>query len=110
MHRLKLIFFVAASLAQILRSFLPPGGSIRRVTVYLSDFGKERLAEEVRRVTAVQKTAAVIIMGGSVEAPSAREAPVGPTMRRAPAQERYGPRAAFDKEGGDDDDDEEEDG
>ncbi|KAJ1356717.1 hypothetical protein KIN20_014458 [Parelaphostrongylus tenuis] len=28
------------------KSFTPPGGSIRRITIYLSDFGSERLAEE----------------------------------------------------------------
>ncbi|EYC29897.1 hypothetical protein Y032_0005g2323 [Ancylostoma ceylanicum] len=28
------------------KSFTPPGGSIRRITIYLSDFGAERLAEE----------------------------------------------------------------
>ncbi|CAJ0601702.1 unnamed protein product [Cylicocyclus nassatus] len=28
------------------KSFIPPGGSIKRITIYLSDFGKERLAEE----------------------------------------------------------------
>ncbi|VDM69180.1 unnamed protein product, partial [Strongylus vulgaris] len=28
------------------KSFTPPGGSIKRITIYLSDFGAERLAEE----------------------------------------------------------------
>ncbi|VDM51830.1 unnamed protein product [Angiostrongylus costaricensis] len=28
------------------KSFAPPSGSIRRITIYLSDFGSERLAEE----------------------------------------------------------------
>ena len=31
---------------QILRSFLPPGGSLLRVSVYPSDFGLERMREE----------------------------------------------------------------
>lgn len=35
---------------QILQSFLPPSGRIKRVTVYLSDFGKERLQEEARKL------------------------------------------------------------
>ncbi|KAK6050181.1 hypothetical protein COOONC_12314, partial [Cooperia oncophora] len=30
----------------IAKSFTPPGGSIRRIAIYLSDFGAERLAEE----------------------------------------------------------------
>ncbi|XGW26825.1 hypothetical protein V3C99_007421 [Haemonchus contortus] len=30
----------------VAKSFTPPGGSIRRIAIYLSDFGAERLAEE----------------------------------------------------------------
>lgn len=38
----------AVDLLGILQSFKPSRGVIQRVTVYVSDFGKERMAEEER--------------------------------------------------------------
>lgn len=37
----------AADIMKLFTSFCPRGGSIRRVTIYPSEFGKERMAEEV---------------------------------------------------------------
>ncbi|KAL3892704.1 MAG: hypothetical protein SGPRY_014869, partial [Prymnesium sp.] len=43
----------AVDLLAVLRSFVPSGGSIRRVAVYPSDFGEERMKEESWRGPAV---------------------------------------------------------
>ena len=42
----------------VLRSFLPPGGSIRAVTVYPSDYGIQRMKDEAAAGPQVRYTLA----------------------------------------------------
>ena len=53
----------AVDIYAVLRSFLPHGGELKRVTVYPSDYGIERMAEEEAKGPQVGQTSYMFTYG-----------------------------------------------